>query len=330
MSCGMYHRYISRDPLLLSRALVRPLTVGLLLLLCIATPSAHAQDRIADGEATPPTTAQLQLPGVALLIEAPYITFKLLPYANLGSHAQALGATATAYITLPELLILENIYFLLQTSYFYSFNNLGLPGESHTGFFSAALGVSVGGEGSLQNNFVPVGTRHHNIIYQYEYFLDTIGTSQALGLFGYYYSEPTWLLGFFFENDTLAFLEKDQFRTHAIEIMALFRTNGHTWGVGGGNKIWGGTTEGVSRQGHRGQIVDISPNHGGAYSHGIIYLSGYYESFKLSVGVDADEIRAAIQNGAHFFSNQSAIAPIAGIEPRVYIQLEVHPRLSAF
>lgn len=277
--------------------------------------------------------AGVRFPGTVLQFEAPYVLAEFLPHATLGSAVQAIGLRFTANITLPEVLILENLYFLFQLEYFYSFNNLGIPGGVHTGFFSGLLGVSVGSLGSLRNNFVPLGKRKHNILFQYEYFIDSTNTSQALGMLAYYYSQPTWLLGVRAENDAFVFPGYDQFRTSAVDIVALFNTDGHVWGLGLGNVIWGGTTRGVysGLSGwHRGETISIRDNYGGNYSHGILYLAGYYDSFKLSIGVDAEEIRSFFQNGTHFLINSPAVATNPEIRPRFYIQLEINPRYSLF
>lgn len=275
-------------------------------------------------------TVTVQPLAARLTFEIPYLTVDLIPHATAGTEAQALGIHATAHITLPEFFITDNIYFFLQAAYFYSFDNLGIPEPSHTGFFSGAVGLSVGEYGTLQNNFIPIGKRRHTILFQYEYFLDSINTSQALGTIAYYYSQSNWLVGFQFENDYLAFLGFDRFRTSGVEITSLFKTNGHTWGVGVGNIIWTGTTEGTDRTGDRGMSVDVSGNLGGEYTHGILYVAGYYDSFKLSVGVDAEEIRSAFQNTFHFLINQSLIATVPNDGPRFYIQLQINPRYSLF
>ena len=271
-----------------------------------------------------------RLPGLVFTFQSPYVDIELLPQATFGTAVQSIGVQGDIFIALPDILILRHINFLIQSGYFYSFTNLGIPQASSTGFFSGAVVVSVGQEGSLQNNFVPLGKFNHNIIYQYQYFLDTIDTSQALGLFGYYYSQPNWAIGIVHENDALAFLSKDRFRSFALELNTFFSTNGNVWGVGLGAIGWGGTTEGVARAGHRGAAVDVVQNYGGQYSHGILYLAGYYDSFKLSIGIDSDEIRRVIQNGLHYFINQSDIAAIPNTVPRFYVQLSINPRFSLY
>lgn len=278
-------------------------------------------------------SAAMRFPGTALRLEAPYAVVELLPHATLGSAVQAVGVRLAAHITLPEVLVLENIYFLFQLDYFYSFNNLGIPGGVHSGFFSGLSGVSVGSLGSLDNNFIPLGKRTHNVLFQYEYFIDSNNTSQALGVFAYYYSRPTWLLGVRAENDAFAFFGQDRFRTSAVDITALFETNGHVWGVGVGNVVWGGTILGIYQDPivwQRSSSLDIRNNQGGRYSHGILYVAGYYDSFKLSIGVDAEEIRAFFQNGVHYLINIPSIAINPNIKPRFYVQLEINPRYSLF
>lgn len=297
------------------------------LLLVMLTCSIGAQGLATEQESRM-IAIGLRLPGVVLTIDLPYVDIALLPYANLGLAAQVLGIQTQAQITLPALPVLDNLYFFLQAAYFYSLSNFGIPQPSHTGFFSAAIGLSVGESGVLENTIVPLGKYHHNIMFQYEYYIDSLQTSQALGAVAYYYSQPTWLFGVIAENDSLAFMRQDRFRTNAVEILTLFQTNGHTWGLALGNKIWTGTTEGGERRGHRGSAADLSNAYGGEYSHGILYAAGYYDSFKLSIGIDAEEIRQAVQNGFHFFVNQSAISPIPNISPRLYLQLAINPRFS--
>ena len=172
--------------------------------LCVMIPAVgiNGQQQNSEVEQQPGSTSVgIRLPGTALTVEAPLITVELLPHITIGSHAQAFGAHATAHISLPEILILKHFYFFLQAGYFYSTDNLGIPEPSHTGFFSGAVGFSVGARGTLDNNFIPLGRRRHNTIFQYEYFLDSIGTSQALVITSYYYSQPTWMIGVTVEND---------------------------------------------------------------------------------------------------------------------------------
>lgn len=246
---------------------------------------------------------------------------------------QALGLRMTTDIMFPNIRILENIYLLFQLEYFYSFNNLGLPGEVHTGFLSGLFGTSVGQVGSLRNNFAPVGNRRQNVLFQYEYFFDSHNTSQGVVTIAYYYTQPAWLIGIQVENDTFAFLARDKFRTSAVEIITLFKTNDQVWGLGIGNIIWGGETDVTYSEPleyHRGETIDIRNNYGGRYSHGILYIAGFYDSFKFSLGVDADEIREFFQNVTHFLLNVPAIAPLPHITPRIYLQFEINPRYSLF
>ena len=269
-------------------------------------------------------------PPASLLFESRYLSIALMPHITIGSAVQAIGASTAVDVSLPEVLILENLSFYLQASYFYSFNNLGIPGSSHTGFFSGALVISVGEEGSLKNGVVPLGTHAHNIIYQYEYFLDTLGTSQPLGLIGYYYSQPTWLVGIVAENDAFALMRQDKFRTAGVEITTLFAIDNRLWGLALGTRLWTSATSGAyAPTNHRGEEVGLEGQYGHPHRHGILYAAAYHYPFKLSIGIDSEEIRTLFQNAMHFFLNYSPFSAI-DTEPRLYVQLEIYPRFSLY
>jgi len=292
--------------------------------------SAQEVDPLGQEEDAPPSVLNIPSLPVAVGFTWPYVDLDISPHAVMGTHTQALGTHLRAQFSFPEILILENLFIFTQIHYFYSFKNVGIPQPSHTGYFSGALGLSVGQKGTLDNGFFPIGDRAHTTIYQYQYFLDTIGTSQASGILGYFFSRPTWLIGFIYDNDILAFNGFDRFRTAAVELVSLFTIAERVAGVGLGVKQWGGTTENEDRRGHRGMSVDVSDDYGGEYSHGILYLAAYYERIKFSIGWDSEDVRAAFQNGVHFFFNQSLIAYNPNIPDRFFIQIEINPRFSLY
>ncbi len=270
-----------------------------------------------------------------LILTSEFVDASLLPHVTLGTHVQSLGIHLNSTIRLPQVPVAENFSFFLQGAYFYSFVNVGIPLPSHSFFVSGAVVLSVGEEGRFLNPHIPVGAFSHNIVYQYQYFGDTINTSQASGIVGYYYTQSDWLLGITIENDFLAFLDQDHYRTAALEIVSLFSTNNFLWGIALGLKMWTGNTDYSNfeerRRTHRGMPIDISSREviGALNRHGILYLAGYFESFKLSVGIDAEEIRDLFQNNFHYFINSSPYSYLASA-PRFYIQFEVNPRYSIY
>ena len=292
----------------------------------------------------PSTNISLRLPAFALSLDVPYFSAEIQPNINFGSHTQSVGIQGVAHVLLPEIAFINLFYFYFQAAYFYSFNNLGIPDPSHTGFFSGAIGISLGRKGTLKNSFIPLGKREHNFIYQYSVFLDTIDTGQTLGIIGYYYSRPKYLAGFMYENDGAAVPHGDSFRTASFEITTLFNTKNHLWGIGLGMKIWTGNTypfrkfsrsgnvefSGESREFDRRATIDITNSYGGRYIHGVLYLAIYYESFKLSMGWDSNAIRGFIQNTWHYIIDYPIFKTTPITQSRFYIQLEINHRFSLY
>ena len=289
------------------------------------TENAHATKGVRSDE----QSSNDSLFSPSLQIDDDLLSVALQPHITLGSHIQAAGIQGWMLIDFPQILVLENISIFLQSAYQYSLNNIGIPGEQHLGFFSGALVLSFGKEGSARNEFIPLGRKRHNWIYQYHYYIDSVQTNQISAIVAYYYSPFDWTLGFAFENDVFALLAEDEFRTAAMEIQFFSRVSEFNWGIGLGAKIWGGTTDGYRFRG-RGTTIDISPSYGGSYSHGILYGAFYISSLKFSVGWDSEHLRSLLQNSVHYIINIASIAPVPNIPDRFFIQVELNPRFSFY
>ncbi len=275
---------------------------------------------------------------LGLKVRSEHFDLDVEPHTTLSTHIQDVGAQTRFTIYMPRVPVLELLYIHGQISYSAAVNDLGIPGERHTLFLSGALGFSWGALGTLPNYRIPLGRRRHNIIYQYGYYLDSINTSSATGSLSYYYSRRDFIIGLIFENDALAFMGRDEYRTFGTEISSLFRLDDEqTIGAGIGLTIWTGSAldgtiindDRSLTHNRRGVIFDISDTYGGAYSHGILFVSFYYNSFRVSIGWDSETIRDIFQNGFHYVINVPNIVTSAKND-RFFIRLDWNPRFSVY
>ena len=158
------------------------------------------------------------------------------------------------------------------------------------------------------------GRKRHSLFYQYQFFVDNLGTSQVAGGFGYLYSHSDLALRIFIENDAFAFLFRDEFRTSAAEISVHSGSRTNTFGIGVGTVLWTGQGRGFL---------------GREYSHGILYLTLFHNFCKLSLGWDAEAIRFVQQNAIHTILGIGTL-PQLDRPDRVYLQLECNPLYTLY
>ena len=303
------------------------LLAGILLFSTAWAVSAQSQPRTGDTEVTVVDPFSMQF----FSLTSPYIDLEIEPRITLGSHVTSAGAQVQTLVRPFNPGVLGLLFLYAQVGYEYSFSHLGIPEPSHLLFASGAFGASWGQRDTLANNFFPNGERSHTFLFQYNYYLDSINTSSATGLLSYQYSLSDFLFAVTSENDALGFMDRDEFRTSSLEFAFLFGLEGdNVLGAGFGARIWTGAHPlNDTLEDQRGNEIDISQNIGGAYTHGLLYGSIYFNSLKLSVGWDSEEIRGVIQNGWHYLVNESPITLIDRPD-RFYIQFEINPRFSTY
>jgi hypothetical protein len=203
----------------------------------------------------------------------------------------------------------------------YSARALGIPGESVGADAGLGVAVSIGGERLVSD--VYLGREHrraHTLTYAFLGYLSTDGTSQLSGVIGYESAHRNGaVFALEFENDFLAFQRRDRFRTFALRTRYHRSGGGGVVGIGGSLILWTGTTEGLGYL-NRGDTYDLSNQYGGSHSHGILALDLYRGPLRLSVGVDAESVRTAVQNNFHNLIDDGAI-PALDRNARVYLNL---------
>lgn len=161
--------------------------------------------------------------------------------------------------------------------------------------------------------------RAHTLSYYLSAYATTDRTSQLSGGISY---SATWGAGaidFIFENDLIAFLGRDEYRTAAVALRYRLNYREHLLGIGATILLWTGTTTGLESL-DRGEFYDMSGQYGANYSHGLLSLDLLYDSWRLSIGYDSDSIRTAVQGAIHDLINQGRI-PAVDRADRFFIQL---------
>lgn len=216
--------------------------------------------------------------------------------SSIGTHFQRIGFTVQGYGV--------RDFAQMNASYrvYYNFKNLG-PNIPHTEFASS-VGLCFGyGKKTLEQNLFisAVGNQtgyKNSIAYSYNFYYNTIKTKQVTGTVAFQFYRISVII----ENDILAKPMLDRFRTGAFLIQYQadkfqFAINATMW------------------TGQLGNVVkndSLFPGHGymntegGLYqnlSHGLLsaqvkYANNYGQYLQANAGVDAEQVRNAIQNKA--------------------------------
>lgn len=218
--------------------------------------------------------------------------------ANLafGTHFQRLGFNLNFFYI--------NSHFQANTELraYFSFKNLGPKKMYPELVMSQGLVYSYGAAIGYFNPFfssVSNQTGYSNAVaYSYNVYLNTVRTSQQTGLLCLQF-EPVALV---IENDLLARPSLDRFRTGAVLVQYQYRDqfqagiNCTLWTGKMGNRMQSGSSAIRS-----GCYMDTT---GGVYpelSHGLLsaqvnYYAGHGQTAQLNAGIDAEQVRNAVQN----------------------------------
>jgi len=296
--------------------------LGALVILALAPRPVSAEDRRWEFAPVPDTVSW----GPRLRLGEAVIA--LSPTAQAGTHSNRIGPLVDVQVPLSSLSsLLDGHTLVLQGGYTYDLEPLGIPERTHTVFGIA--GLYLGWGSSAVGKKLPfTARRRHTVFYHYEAFWDSEDTSQLSGAMGYIYSAPGFSTRVIFENDILAFLGRDAYRTGALEWSLHVPAFGHTVGAGIGFIAWTGETPRPNDL-TRDDVYDLSGRHGGAYSHGILYGALFYRRFKLAVGWDSEKIRDKIQNSLHYLIDDGRIPPLDR-RSRFFVTLSVTAPLSLY
>lgn len=138
-----------------------------------------------------------------------------------------------------------------------------------------------------------------SLAYAYNYYFDTIGTSQPTGTLALQIDQ----LHFITENDILGFRGGDRYRTGAV--LLTYQTEKEQFGLN--TTLWTGNAtkntkkiRGTAYPGRYG-YMDLSRAHYGNLSHGILNLQynrvlDRFQVIQIRLGIDAEQVRHVLQN----------------------------------
>ena len=246
------------------------------------------------------------------------------PTLRLGTHINEVGWQISPSV---KMNVLEDdmVWLRLTSTAKMNISYLGIPGFSFGLVNKAALMYGFG-------NPIPSFDSHlhfrqfsrHNITYYFCHFASTDGTSQFSGGIDYTFLWNKGLFRITMENDALAFLGLDEFRTGGGSLDYQFFHKGKLLGIGIGTMLWTGSTKGLTNLDF-GQEYDMSVQYGAMYSHGILFLNFHYQYVQLSMGFDSEKIRMQVQDTLHKWIDDGSIPGGSQSRDRIFIQLEVYP-----
>ena len=201
--------------------------------------------------------------------------------------------------------------------------DLGIPGAGVGGEPGVELAVAFGPAVRVPTaDVLRRSVRRHEVAYALVGYLDTDGTSQASGAVRYRLATPSTVFEVAYENDALAHRLRDEFRTAAVRV-AVVRTDGPApVGLGLRLALWTGTTAGLGRL-TRDEVYDLSGQLGGDATHGVLALDAIRGGLTVSLGVDSEGLRAAVQNAFHRLIDDGQI-PRRDRAPRLYVRLALN------
>ncbi|MCI4669514.1 MAG: polymorphic toxin type 23 domain-containing protein [Bacteroidia bacterium] len=271
-------------------------------------------------------TAQNSVPTMGFLARN-YVrnasVIRLYPSLNLGTHINELSANLTMSRGFrigsgPELRLQWH------SSLRGNLNYLGLSGAS-IGVVNKASVIYSFGAKKFPCMWKPFywTSRQHNIEYYYIHYASSDGTNQFSGGLIYTLLLRSNLITFKFENDFMAFLGLDEYRTGGGSLDIRRPMMGKMVGIGAGALLWTGSTKGLSNLDF-GQEYDMSNQYGADYSHGIVYLNLHYGGLTLSLGFDSEPIRMGIQDNLHKLIDDGTIPGGRLSRNRLFIQLNLY------
>lgn len=234
-----------------------------------------------------------------LVFKTPSLGFNVGLHAAFGTHVQRLGCAFNFYYLANHLQANSEI------RVYYNFKNLG-PNLKYTELVLAqGLSYSWGAVRTFYNPFLgATGNQskfQNNMAFAYTAYFNRRGTTQQTGQVAVQLNSFDLII----ENDLFARPALDRFRTGAILLQYQYR---QYWQGGLACALWTG------QMGHKAPCnaekirsacyMDTSNAVFANTSHGLLYAQGRYafnysQILEARAGVDAEQIRNAVQN--HFF-----------------------------
>ncbi len=261
--------------------------------------------------------------GSGTLLDTPRLSVGAAATAKVGTHETALGARVHAAVPVVSgrrVAVLGRAGLGVEGLV----EDLGIPGASVGAQPGVELAVAFGAPvRSATGDALQPSVRRHEVAYAVLRYLDPDGTSQWSGGVRYRLATPGRVVEVAYENDALAHQLLDRFRTAAIRARVVRTIGDVPVGVGVRAVIWTGTTEGLGRLG-RDEAYDLSGQLGGAFPHGIVALDVMRGGLTVSLGLDSEAIRSAIQNSFHTLIDDGQIPRIEGRPARVVVRLALN------
>ncbi len=212
----------------------------------------------------------------------------------LGTHTQRVGFVLEGYYVYKFTQVNASVRL------YDNFKNLGPTGEHME--FASALGICVGygkknAEENLFLNSVSNQTGYKNsIAYSYNIWFNKIKTSQVTGIIALQFNHFSIIS----ENDILAKPILDRFRTGAILLQYQDKKIQYALNC----TMWTGKLGKTIRDDASFPYVGYLNTEGGVYptlSHGLLsaqikYATDYGQYLQANVGIDAEQVRDAVQN----------------------------------
>lgn len=164
--------------------------------------------------------------------------------------------------------------------------------------------------------------------YEWIAYLDTMGTSQSVGLIELACAGPDRCLGLAMENDLFGLRRypHDEYRTTAVELAYATRPAGLPLALvlALGLKLWTGSTWGQPRLSYP-EAYSMDWNADARYrSAGLLYLGLGLGPLRVELGWDSESIRDLFQNGVHFLIDDGVV-PLVDRADRPYIAVKFRP-----
>lgn len=215
---------------------------------------------------------------------------------SVGTHFNRIGAFINFYAGK------NSIQANSEIRCYFNFKNLGPPKKYTELVLSQGIMYCFGAGDNKLNPFFSIVSNHsayqNSIAYAYQAYFNKIGTKQQTGLL----SIQTQAYNLIFQNDLLARPALDRFRTGAIVVQYNYK-NQRQWSLNAA--MWTGQmghkhSTGATRIPSQCYMDTL----GGTYtnvSHGLLYAQvkynlDYAQIASASAGIDAEQIRNAIQN----------------------------------
>ncbi len=215
---------------------------------------------------------------------------------SVGTHINRIGTFAKAFI------YQDFAQLNIGTTYYYNFS--GIERRSKYSEFQHYIAIlfSHGELDSTENMFLSSVSnqtgKKYSIAYAYNIYRNKIGTSQQTGIFSFGFGK--WQL--ISENDIFAQKATDKFRTASL--LLKYRYKEFSFAIN--TTLWTGNPKGVKRLSDstykaRYGYKDMSNAPYGKVSAGILafeaqYALPYYQTIKLSSGIDSEKVRNTLQN----------------------------------